>query len=114
MSNKNDYPIFEFVMQMINEAERVVERYGSEYLALNDFEGKNAILFNLLQIGEKLNKIQSQIFRDLLPIREAYSIRNRITHDYDGIDLIIVEEILIHEFPKLKKTILEILSEGTY
>lgn len=110
MSNNTDKPILEFVLLMIKEAENVIERHGSAYRALNDFEGKNAILFNLLQIGEKLNKIHSPHIRALLPINEAYSIRNRITHDYDGIDLIIVEEVLNEEFPTLKKTILEIIS----
>ena len=107
MSNKSDKPLLEFVLQMIDEAEKVVTRYGSAFQALNDFEGRNAILFNLLQIGEKLNKIHSAHLRDLLPINEAYSIRNRITHDYDGIDLIIVEDILNEEFPILRKSIQE-------
>jgi uncharacterized protein with HEPN domain len=105
MFNGKDKLILEFVLQMIDEAEKVIERYGSAYLALNDFEGKNAILLNLLQIGEKLNKIESQEIRELLPISEAYSIRNRITHDYDGIDLEIVEYILNKEFPLLKQKI---------
>ena len=109
MCSGKDRPILEFTLQMIDEAERVIERYGNAYLALNDFEGKNAILLNLLQIGEKLNKIESLEIRKLLPINEAYSIRNRITHDYDGIDLEIVEEILVEEFPSLKQIIIEIL-----
>jgi len=104
---KNDKPILEFVLQMISEIEKVIDRHGDAYLALNDFEGKNSILFNLLQIGEKLNKINSERLRNLLPIKEAYSIRNRITHDYDGIDLIIIEDILSEEFPILKKIIEE-------
>lgn len=33
-----------------------------------------------------------------LPINEAYSLRNRTTHDYDRIDLIIIEQILTFEF----------------
>jgi hypothetical protein len=57
MYSGKDKPILEFVLQMIDEAEKVIERYGSAYSALNDFEGKNAILLNLLQIGEKINKI---------------------------------------------------------
>lgn len=109
MSNGKDKPILEFVLQMIDEAERVVERYGSAYKALNDFEGKNAILLNLLQIGEKLNKIESKELRDLLPISETYSIRNRITHDYGGIDLEIVECVLNDEFPVLKQKLLDLI-----
>lgn len=109
MFNRKDKAILEFVLQMIEEAEMVIERHGSAYLTLNDFEGKNAILLNILQIGEKLNKIESLEIRNILPISEAYSIRNRITHDYDGIDLEIVEEILVEEFPLLKQNINNLL-----
>jgi uncharacterized protein with HEPN domain len=108
MFSGKDKLILEFVLQMIDEAERVIERYGNAYLALNDFEGKNAILLNLLQIGEKLNKIESSEIREILPINEAYSIRNRITHDYDGVDLEIVEYILNEEFPLLKQKIVDL------
>lgn len=93
-----DKPILEFVLQMIEEAEQVIFRHGSAYLALSDIEGKNAILLNLLQIGEKLNKIESLEIKNCLPVDEAYSVRNRITHDYDGIDLSIIEEILFLNF----------------
>lgn len=86
-----------------------MERYGSAYSALNDFEGKNAILLNLLQIGEKLNKIETSELRETLPINELYSIRNRITHDYGGIDLEIIEYILNKEFPVLKQKIVDLL-----
>ena len=41
MFNRYDKPILEFVLQMIDEIERVIERYGSANLALSDFEGKN-------------------------------------------------------------------------
>ena len=110
MFSGKEKPILEFVLQMIDEAERVIQRYGTASSALNDFEGKNAILLNLLQIGEKLNKIESLEIRAMLPIDEAYSVRNRITHDYDGIDLEIVEEILVGELPIIKKIIIELLS----
>ncbi len=110
MLNRKDTAILEFTLQMIDEAEKVVAKIGSAFETLNQFDSKNSILFNLLQIGEKLQKIETPEIRDILPIKETYSIRNRITHDYDGIDLMIVEEILIDELPLLKKTILDILS----
>jgi uncharacterized protein with HEPN domain len=109
MFSGNDKAILEYVLQMIDEAERVIERYGGAFLALSDFEGKNSILLNLLQIGEKLNKIQSETIRELLPISETYSIRNRITHDYGGIDLDIIENILIEDFPFLKRKIIDLI-----
>lgn len=112
MLTNNDKAKLEFVLQMLDEVQLLIQRYESTYKALIDFAGKNSILFNMLQIGEKLNKIQSLEIRDLLPIKEAYSIRNRITHDYDGIDLQIVEEIITFEFPKLKSELMAILNNS--
>ena len=94
---------------MIDEAERVIERHKTSYLALSDFEGRNSILLNLLQIGEKLNRIESFELREKLPIEETYSIRNRITHDYGGVDLEIVEDILNEELPLLKQKIIDLI-----
>jgi hypothetical protein len=59
MFDSRDFPILKFTLQMIEEAEVVIRRYGDAASALSDIEGKNAILFNHLQIGEKLNKIKS-------------------------------------------------------
>ena len=94
---------------MIDEAEKVVLRHNGAQEALNDFEGKNAILLNIIQIGEKLKKIKSKELFDILPIKSAYSMRNRITHDYDGVNLIIVEHIVSEELPLLKTKITNIL-----
>lgn len=108
MSDSNLKPLLEFILEMIKEAESVVERHSGTYNALNDFEGKNAILLNLIQIGEKLNKIDNHEIKAQLPVEEAYSVRNRITHDYGGIDLEIVEYIVDKELPELQSKIQEI------
>ncbi|MBM2816273.1 MAG: hypothetical protein HW421_3035 [Ignavibacteria bacterium] len=47
MFNKKDKPILEFVLQMIDEAERVIERHGNSYLALDDFEGRNLQMLSI-------------------------------------------------------------------
>jgi uncharacterized protein with HEPN domain len=109
MSDKNTSPLLEFVLQMIAEIEYVTEKHKGTSSALNDIEGRNAILMNLLQIGEKLNKITDETIRSLLPVKEAYSVRNRITHDYGGIAPEILEYIINNELPELKKKINGIL-----
>lgn len=81
MFSRNDRALLEFVLPMIVEAEKVVTRHGSASKALLDFEGKNAILLNLIQIGEKLKKIDYSELQEVLPVKETYSVRNRITHD---------------------------------
>jgi uncharacterized protein with HEPN domain len=77
---------------------------------LIDIKEKNAVLMNLLQIGEKLNKIIDPDIRNSLPVDEAYSVRHRIIHDYGGIDSEILEYIIDNELPELKNKINTIIS----
>jgi len=37
MFSRKDIAILEFTLQMIDEAEKVIDRHGSAYNALNDF-----------------------------------------------------------------------------
>lgn len=109
MYDQKDIYALEFVAEMLDEISSSVRRHGSVISALSDFESKNSILMNLIQIGEKLNSLRSEELRNVLPAKEAYSVRNRITHDYGGIDLEIVESIIVHDLPGLKDKILSLL-----
>lgn len=44
MLSSKDKALLEFTLQMLDEAEEVIRRHGSAYSALNDMEGRNAIL----------------------------------------------------------------------
>lgn len=110
MFDNHDFALLEFVLNMIDEAQKVAIKYANPHDALMNFESKNSILLNLLQIGEKLTKIKSEDIRKLLPIKETYSIRNRITHDYSAVDLEIVEDIISYELEELKSTIQKIIN----
>ncbi len=48
-------------------------------------------------------------FRNVLPIKGAYSVRNFIAHDYDGIDLPALTEVIKLDLPKLKVTLQTLL-----
>lgn len=109
MYDRKDIYALEFVVDMLDEISSSVHRHGSACDALSDFESKNSILMNLIQIGEKLNSLKSEELRQSLPVKEAYSVRNRITHDYGGIDLEIVESIIVHDLPAMKEKILAFL-----
>ena len=44
---------------------------------------------------------------DLKDIKGAYDIRNFIAHDYEGINLSIIENVIRDYLPKIKKVIQE-------
>jgi uncharacterized protein with HEPN domain len=110
VSKASDLLRVEFILEMIEDIEFIVEHDKSIILALEDRIHKPALLMSLMQIGETLNKIESNIIKSKLPIKGAYDVRNFIAHDYEGVDLALIEHIIRNMIPELKETIQEILT----
>ena len=108
MSNVSDISRLEFILEMIEDIEYTIEENTSLPKALENRIGKHALLMCLMQIGESLNKIQDETLKKELPIKGAYDVRNFIAHDYQGVDLDLLENILRHLIPELKMTIKEL------
>ena len=83
-------------------------RYKTVEDLLNDTMGYDATLMSLLQIGETLNRLRDEPFANLLPIKGTYDVRNFIAHDYEGVNKMIIEDIIRTQLPKLKQIILNI------
>lgn len=89
-----------------------VQSYRKNINSLNDFEQnslvKDAIVFNLLQIGELSNKKLTDSFKKshgTIPWLQIYGLRNRIVHDYDNIHASLVYQVITHELIELSKEI---------
>ena len=54
---------------------------------------------------ETLNKLRDEPFAEKLPIKGTYDVRNFIAHDYEGVNKMIIEDIIRVQLPKLKQTI---------
>jgi len=95
-----------FVLEMIDNIEIVCQRHSGISQALEDeVEGRAALLMFLMQIGESLKKIDSDdISKYKLDkeIKGAYDVRNFIAHDYEGVSVIVIEDILKDNLPELK------------
>jgi len=64
-----------------------------------------ACVFNLSQMGE-LVRLYVQELRELhpgIPWHSMYNLRNRIVHDYDGIDFYMIWDIIQQDLPDLQK-----------
>ena len=70
----------------------------------------DACVFNLSQIGEQVNKIDEdfETAHPEIPWRQLYGLRNRIVHDYEGVNLKLVWEIIQSDLPSLKDKLLKL------
>lgn len=72
-----------------------------------DIKLVEACVFNLSQLGE-LCRIVDDAFamaHPEIPWREMYGLRNRIVHDYEGVNLRLVWEIISEDIPALKDSL---------
>lgn len=111
MSKKSMQAKVEFILEMIENIDAITKRHGGIVKALEDFEGQMALLMGLSQIGETLKKFDDKTVQkyNLEADRDgAYYTRNYIVHDYEGVDLGFIENILRVYLPELKEKVLKI------
>jgi len=80
-----------------------------------DQKSVDAVVRNLEIIGEAANRLPDE-FKEKYSKIEWYKVvglRHRIVHEYFGIDLEIIWQILHKDLPELKQKIMQILSEGS-
>lgn len=64
-----------------------------------------ACVFNLSQLGELVGELDKE-FREQhsnVPWKQIYGLRNKIVHDYDGVNLQLVWEIISDDIPELRE-----------
>ena len=69
-----------------------------------------ACVFNLSQMGELANRIDEDfaLAHKEIPFRTLYGLRNRIVHDYEGVNLALIWEIIRDDLPVLRDALLMI------
>lgn len=74
-----------------------------------------ACVFNLSQMGELANRIEDDFARTHLeiPFRVLYGLRNRIVHDYEGVNLVLIWEIIQDDLPALRGALSAIKKDQT-
>jgi len=98
----------DFILEMCDNINEIIKRHDGIVKTLADFEGQMAILMGLSQIGETLKKLDDETVKkyNLQEDKEgAYYTRNYIVHDYEGVDLSFIENILRSYLPELKEKI---------
>ena len=101
-----------FLLRILEAGEKIiVYSTGFEdallFFEANDQKEFNACLNLLGQIGEHTNKVSDQT-KELgidLPWEKLYGLRNRLVHDYTGIDKYITFDVIRQAIPEMIESI---------
>lgn len=88
---------------------------GIDYeVFLADSKLVEACVFNLSQMGE-LCRIADRGFVSKtpeIPWNEMYGLRNRIVHDYEGVNLLLVWQIIRDDLPELQSVLFRLTGKN--
>jgi uncharacterized protein with HEPN domain len=106
----------ELLLQDIEESITKIKSYTSEMsfeMFQNDDKTIDAVIRNFEVIGEAANRIPDEIKDRFNKVNwhRIRGFRNRIVHDYMGVDLEIIWEIIEKNLDELKEQIEEIINK---
>lgn len=106
------------IVKKIDFIESIIQEKGSIALALEDEQNSRAsILMHLTSISEQFDKLlhngelEVLSYFDKEDIKGSYELRNFIAHDYEGVDLYIVEDVIGERLPIIKQAANNILQK---
>jgi len=112
-NEKNDLLYLLNILEYIGKIWKYTKeaRSAEELFRLNDQMNLNASLTLLANIGENISKTTESLKQEYSNIewQQIKDVRNRIVHDYAGIDLAIVYGIITNDLRILKSAIEEII-----
>ena len=100
------------ISQAIDRIEQYIENLSFDVFS-KDQKSVGAVVRNLEIIGEAANRLPDE-FREKYSEIEWYKVvglRHRIVHEYFGIDLEIIWQILQKDLPELKQKLTQIMSD---
>ncbi len=105
------------IEKKIDFIEAIVREKGSVIEALEDEQNTRAsILMHLTSIAEQFDKLLHNGELEILShfqkkdIKGSYELRNFIAHDYEGIDLCIVEDVINERLKIIKQSVNNVLA----
>ena len=114
-NEKNDLLYLLNIIEHIGKIWKYTENAKNfeELFELNEQMNLNASLTLLANIGENVSKITEQLKHEYSNIawRHIKDFRNKIVHNYVGIDLVIVYEIITNDLKTIKLEIEKIIRD---
>ena len=112
------YSRLETILKKIQFIEDIISESGTIVTALEDEKSaRAAIMMHFTSLAEQFNKLaidgEFEILQefDKRDLKGAYDMRNYIVHDYEGLNLSVIEVVIREKLPMMKETIEQILSK---
>jgi len=110
------YGRLEVILKKINFIEDIIVDSGNITKALEDEKSaRAAMMMHFTSIAEQFNKLakdgEFEILQefDKRDLKGAYDMRNYIVHDYEGLNLSVLDMVIRQKLPIMKETIEHIL-----
>ena len=107
---KKDPKIFlAHILESIKEIENHVKKFSKDDF-LRDIKTQDAVIRRMEIIGEASNNLPNE-FKKKYPLewREIGGMRNKLIHEYFGVDVSLVWAVIKNDLPKFKKQIGKLL-----
>ncbi|MDO8639209.1 MAG: DUF86 domain-containing protein [Candidatus Daviesbacteria bacterium] len=106
MSKKSPHLYLEDILTSIIKIEEYINGFSLESFT-KDQKTIDAVIRNLEIIGEAANNIPEEYIEKYtdIPWQEMISMRNKVIHEYFGIDIEILWQTIREDLPKLKEQI---------
>ncbi len=101
------------IIKSIDKIQKYAQAYNNATELLNESMAFEAVIYNLEVIGEAVKNIPIKIRRNYPHIdwKQIAGTRDKLIHQYHGIDEEIVWDIITDKLPELKKQMERILSD---
>jgi uncharacterized protein with HEPN domain len=111
-SSKDLLPLL-IILESIGKIEVYTTQFtnASDFFQNDDQIQFNASLLLLINIGEQANRLSENLRNKYpnVPFRQIRSLRNRVAHDYTGIDYEMVFDIIKVDLPSLKPNLTQLI-----
>ncbi|MDH7577976.1 MAG: DUF86 domain-containing protein [Bacillota bacterium] len=113
MKSKRVYT--DYLRDMIEYAGKAVQ--FMQGVAFNDFQGNDEKIFAVVRALEVIGEAARHIPRSLrdkypqVPWRKIIGMRDKVVHDYFGVDLEVVWRTVHEELPKMQKAVSQVLAD---
>ena len=110
MKKRNHKLFIEDILKAIDKVEGYIEDFTYETFAKNDM-AQDAVIRNFEIIGEASKNISEDLREEFsdIPWRRMIGLRNIAVHEYFGVDLGIIWEIITKNLPETKPKIIAML-----
>ena len=118
MCNLEDSVKIKIIIEKIDLINEIVCDFGAISTALKDKKmGRPSIVMHLIAMAEQFNRLKNDGAYEVLgrfdkeDLKGSYDIRNFIAHDYEGVNLAIIEMVIRTKLPKIKSVCDAIIKE---